>query len=249
MQIPGNVYAIYFVFERDVEKTNEIILLPFRFDLRQNASLITMNAFIPGQATISCKVKILTLKIALVESTGGTISHPSCFPSLPGTLSKSPVWLWVLPVCASVRLRVCASAHLCGPSQRACPVSCCRSGFTQSAGSESLELSSQLEEQRDCNQESPWEGKVVYGRSPLGVLICTRELFWQNHWMGCWSQIPGTSSQDRFSACPQTTETPLPWGNRRAEPGLRGSGAPGVGWNHLLEAKGQGTLSCRNGSK
>lgn len=63
---------------------------------------------------------------------------------------------------------------------------------------------------------SPWrEGSLLY-ESPLRVLISTRELFWQNHWIGCRSQIPGTSNQDRFSARPQTRETPLPLGNRRS---------------------------------
>ena len=57
---------------------------------------------------------------------------------------------------------------------------------------------------KETTIRAPWrEGSVAC--SPLRGFISTRELFWQNHWIGCRSQIPGTSNQDRFPVHPQTT--------------------------------------------
>lgn len=141
--------------------------------------------------------------------------------------SKSVPFLWLfngcylMSVCLAVNVLYLWIVH---------PVSFCRHGFSQSTGGERFESVISCRNKEAAVRRSP-EGTVVSSPSPLRVLINTGELFWQNHWIECKSQIPGTSKWDRLSAHPQTTETLPLWGTRKS-PSQGSSGFQG--WQEWL---------------
>lgn len=77
MQMPGKVCTMYFVWGRDVKKTDEIILFPFWFDWGLTGALITVEAFAPGQAAFHRGVNPL-LKRDSAKSAQGTTPRPPC---------------------------------------------------------------------------------------------------------------------------------------------------------------------------
>lgn len=140
----------------------------------------------------------------------------------------------------------CASARLCARLLLVCPVSFCRNGSTQSARSESSEPSSQLEEQSGCSQGSPRREGSLPMQSPGGPHQQERTVLTEPpNWVqksNSWDIKPG-----QMFCSPTKNTGPCASGEEAAR-GPR-CGGSGVGRNHLLQAKGQGTLSRGNGSE
>lgn len=156
---------------------------------------------------------ILTLKIALVKSNQSRCCLSFILIPQPSWkfLSRSLILLWVL----NVYYLKCVCLHVC-EYVYSLFASCHLAEMDSLSQLARRALSSAISwRNKETAIRAPWrEGSVAC--SPLRGFISTKELFWQNHWIGCRSQIPGTSNQDRFPVHPQTTQTPLPLGNRRS---------------------------------
>lgn len=154
---------------------------------------------------------------------------PHCFPASLNILDQSILFLWVFNGC--YLMSICLAVNVVYLWIVILSV-ILRHGFSQSAKGERFESVISWRNKEAAIRRSP-EGKVVYSPSPLRGLINTGELFWQNYWIECKSQIPGTSKMGQTFCSPTNNKRPIRFeGLGRGI--LRGPVAYRVGRNSLL---------------
>lgn len=154
-------------------------------------------------------MSILTLKIDLDKLDQDIISH---FPSSSLNIfwSKSLIFPWVFDDCSLIFVHLCVCVCVYGLFA----LCHCRNGFTQSNGYERCELGNELEEQRDCNQEKPPKGREST-QVPWGSSSALENCFDRITELGARVKFLGHQTRTDFLLT-QTTETPVPLGNRRS---------------------------------